>query len=247
MSQTPDISILPTDRDPMGAAILDYVRTGKAATLRVLSSMFDDDEMPVTHLFRSFAEMPPLEQKAIELARGHVLDVGAGAGCHALALQERGIEVKAVDISPLCCEAMRLRGVGDVECVNLFSPQLQGQFDTLLLLMNGTGIAGKLSRLPQLLRRLKELMADGGQVLIDSSDLKYIYEQEDGSFDIDLDGAYYGEVDYQMAYKNILGKPFDWLYTDPVLLQTVCHECGLHCEIVMQGGHYDYLARISRE
>ena len=200
----------------------------------MLSSMFEEDEMPVAHLFRSFGQMPRLEQKALEMAHGRVLDIGAGAGCHALALQERDIEVKAIDISPLSCEVMSERGIKDVECVNLFDPQLQGRYDTLLLLMNGTGIAGKLERLPSLLNRLKELLADGGQILVDSSDLRYIY----------LNAPYYGEVDYQMLYKNVKGEPFDWLYTDPALLASISKQCGLQCEIVAEGEHYDYLARL---
>lgn len=232
-------------QDPMGAAIRDYQLTGKASRLRVLSSMFDDDEMPVAHLFRTYAEMPPLERRAIDEARGRALDVGAGAGCHALALQQRGLYVKAIDISPLSCEVMRQRGIADVECVNLFNPQLQGNFDTILLLMNGTGIAGKLNRLPALLSRLKQLMAEGGQMLIDSSDLRYVYENEDGSIDIDLGGAYYGEVDYQMVYRDVKGAPFDWLYADPDALADSCRQCGLRCEIVARGGHYDYLARVT--
>lgn len=238
-------SILDKSHDPMGAAISDFHRSGKAARLRVLSSMFEEDEMPVAHLFRPFNKMPRLEQKALEMACGRVLDIGAGAGCHALALQERGIEVKAIDISPLSCEVMSERGIKNVECVNLFDPQLQGKYDTLLLLMNGTGIAGKLSRLPLLLNRLKELMAEGAQILIDSSDLKYIYENEDGSMDIDLGGNYYGEVDYQMVYKNVKGDSFDWLYVDPTLLTASCKQCGLKCEIIEKGEHYDYLAQIT--
>ena len=230
--------------DPMGAAIRDYQNNGKASRLRVLSSMFDEDEMPVAHLFRTFNQMPRLEQKALSMAKGRVLDIGAGAGCHALALQERGLEVKAIDISPLSCEVMKERGVKDVECVNLFNPQLQGKYDTLLLLMNGTGIAGKLNRLSMLLNRLKELLAEGGQILIDSSDLKYIYENEDGSMDIDLNAPYYGEVDYQMQYKNVKGEPFDWLYTDPMLLASISKQCGLNCEIVEEGENYDFLARL---
>ena len=217
-----EYTTLSPNNDPMGAAIRDYQNKGKASRLRVLSSMFDEDEMPVAHLFRTFNQMPRLEQKALSMAKGRVLDIGAGAGCHALALQERGLEVKAIDISPLSCEVMKERGVKDVECVNLFNQQLQGKYDTLLLLMNGTGIAGKLNRLSMLLNRLKELLAEGGQILIDSSDLKYIYENEDGSMDIDLNAPYYGEVDYQMQYKNIKGEPFDWLYTDPMLLASIC-------------------------
>lgn len=239
-----EYTTLSPNNDPMGAAIRDYQSKGKASRLRVLSSMFDEDEMPVAHLFRTFNQMPRLEQKALSMAKGRVLDIGAGAGCHALALQERGLEVKAIDISPLSCEVMKERGVKDAECVNLFNPQLQGKYDTLLLLMNGTGIAGKLNRLSMLLNRLKELLAEGGQILIDSSDLKYIYENEDGSMDIDLNAPYYGEVDYQMQYKNIKGEPFDWLYTDPMLLASISKQCGLNCEIVEEGENYDFLARL---
>lgn len=239
-----EYTTLSPNNDPMGAAIRDYQSKGKASRLRVLSSMFDEDEMPVAHLFRTFNQMPRLEQKALSMAKGRVLDIGAGAGCHALALQERGLEVKAIDISPLSCEVMKERGVKDAECVNLFNPQLQGKYDTLLLLMNGTGIAGKLNRLPMLLNRLKELLAEGGQILIDSSDLKYIYENEDGSMDIDLNAPYYGEVDYQMQYKNVKGEPFNWLYTDPMLLASISKQCGLNCEIVEEGENYDFLARL---
>lgn len=249
--------ILSADKDPMGAAILDYQTSGKAGKLRVLSSMFEEDEMPVKHLFRKFEDMPELEQKALHLAKGKVLDVGAGAGCHALALQEQGLNVKAIDISPLSCEVMQLRGVKDVECINLFDEHLsdgtshQGDtllnsgFDTILLLMNGTGIAGKIANLPALFNRLKALLNPGGQILIDSSDLKYIYENEDGSFDINLAGAYYGEVDYQMIYKKVKGDAFDWLYVDFPLLKSIAESCGLHCQLVAEGEHYDYLAQIN--
>ena len=149
----------------MGAAIRDFHLTGKAGRLRVLSSMFEEDEMPVAHLFRTFKDMPRTEQRALEEAYGNVLDIGAGAGCHALELQQRGKSVKAIDISPLSCEVMEERGVKDVECMNVFNPTFIGQFDTILLLMNGTGIAGKLSNLPNLLNRLKQLMSKDGQIL----------------------------------------------------------------------------------
>ena len=267
-------TILPKEKDPMGAAILDYQISGKAGKLRVLSSMFEEDEMPVKHLFRTYKDMPKLEQKALDLAKGRVLDVGAGAGCHALALQthislqneeakektQRISSVKAIDISPLSCEAMKLRGIKDVECINLFDEHLERGFDTILLLMNGTGIAGKIANLPTLFNRLKSLLHEDGQILIDSSDIKYIYENEDGSFDIDLSAPYYGEVDYQMVYdsikkkaesektqKNISikGEPFDWLYVDFPLLKSIAESCGLHCELMAEGEHYDYLAILS--
>lgn len=238
-----NIKILSKDKDPMGAAILDYQKSERVGRLRVLSSMFEEDEMPVKHLFRNLEEMPMLEQKALSLAKGKVLDVGAGAGCHALALQAQSIAVKAIDISPLSCEAMELRGVMDAECINLFDEHLETGFDTILLLMNGTGIAGKIENLPALFNRLKALLNKDGQILIDSSDIKYIYENEDGSFDINLNAAYYGEVDYQMVYKDVKGDSFDWLYVDFPLLKSIAESCGLHGELIAEGEHYDYLAR----
>ena len=109
--------------------------------------------------------------------------------------------------------------------------------------MNGTGIAGKIENLPALFNRLKALLNKGGQILIDSSDIKYIYENEDGSFDINLNTAYYGEVDYQMVYKDVKGDSFDWLYVDFPLLKSIAESCGLHGELIAEGEHYDYLAR----
>jgi len=235
--------ILSKDKDPMGAAILDYQTKGKAGKLSILSSMFEEDEMPVKHLFRNLEEMPMLEQKALSLAKGKVLDVGAGAGCHALALQAQSIAVKAIDISSQSCQAMLQRGVKDVECINLFDEHLESGFDTILLLMNGTGIAGKIENLPALFNRLKALLNKDGQILIDSSDIKYIYENEGGSFDINLNAAYYGEVDYQMVYKDVKGDSFDWLYVDFPLLKSIAESCGLHGELIAEGEHYDYLAR----
>lgn len=244
-SQIIDRSTLSPAHDPMGAAIKDYALKGHAAKLRVLSSMFDDDEMPVDHLFRTTRDMPMLEQKALQMARGRILDVGAGAGCHSLALQQEGKAVWAIDISPLSCEAMKLRGVTNVECRNLFDPELAGGYDTILMLMNGIGIAGKAERLPMVLTRLKALLNDGGQVLVDSTDLRYIYETDEDTFDLPTDG-YYGEVDYTMKYKRVEGKSFDWLYADYNLLSAAAASCHMRCTLVTKGEHYDYLAAIEK-
>lgn len=234
--------------DPMGSAILEYQKTSKAAKLRVLSSLFEEDEIPVAHLFRSEDEMPELEKVALSMAKGRVLDIGAGAGCHSLVLQERGLDVTAVDISPLSCEAMKMRGLRDVRSMDILADEGEGpwyhSFDTILMLMNGTGIAGKAEGLKPMLKKVSELLKPDGCILIDSSDLQYLYLNEDGSFDIDLCGAYYGEVDYRMVYRNVKGKPFDWLYADYSLLASACGKCGLKSEIVAEGDHYDYLAKI---
>ena len=228
----------------MGRAISDWFHTGKAGKLRVLSSMFYEDEIPVPTLFRSFNEMPVQEQKAIELCRGKVLDVGAGSGCHSIVLKERGIEATAIDISVLSVEVMRERGI-DARNVNFFDETFTEKFDTILLAMNGIGIVGKIERLPMFFRSIKRLLAPGGQVLLDSSDIRYVFMDEDGGMDIDLAAGYYGEIDYKMRYKNITGTPFDWLYIDFDTLQMYAEEHGFTCEKCIDGEHYDYLARLT--
>ena len=233
------------ENDPMGHAIADYYRHGKASRLRVLSPMFDEDEIPVATLFRSIDEMPAIEQEALKLARGNILDVGAGAGCHSLALQAMDKQVTAIDISPLAVETMAGRGVHDAVMQDFFA--LDGsRYDTILMLMNGIGIVGTLSRMPALFMQLDKLLAPGGQLLCDSSDICYVFEDEDGFIDLTGVEGYYGEVIYQMQYKSIKGEAFPWLFIDPETLREQAGLHGYHCDILVRGEHYDYLARITR-
>lgn len=238
-----DSKVLSATSDPMGLAIYDYFTTGKADTLIVHSSMFEDDEIPVPDLFRNYDHMPELEKMALDLAQGSILDVGAGSGCHSLALQEAGRKVKAIDISPLAVKVMREQGI-DADMVNFYDPSFEDRFDTVLMLMNGTGIIGNLDNMSAFFGRLKEILAPGGFLLIDSSDLRYLFEEEDGSLMIDLADDYYGLLDYQMQYKDIMGEPFDWLYVDFDTLAYYAEESGFRAELLFEGEHYDYLAKI---
>ena len=237
-------SVLNAGGDPMGAAIYDFHRNGSADVLKVYSSDFDDDEIPVSDLFRVYEDMPYIERVALDLAAGRVLDVGAGSGCHSLALAKAGKESVAIDISPLSVEVMRERGV-DARLVNLYDDSFAEKFDTVLMLMNGTGIIGTLENMETFFTRIRQLLNPGGCVLIDSSDLRYLFEEEDGSLMIDLADDYYGLVDYQMQYKDVLGEPFDWLYVDFDTLAYYAEENGFMAEMVANGEHYDYLARLT--
>ena len=234
-------TLIDIEKDPMGRAIMDFHSKGKAARLRVFSSLFYEDEIPVATLFRSFDDMPPLEQEAMRQCRGRVLDVGAGSGCHSLELMQRGLQVMAIDISELSVEVMKSRGV-DARQVNFFDKTFDEKFDTVLMAMNGIGIVGRVERLEEFFMRTKQLLAPGGRLLLDSSDIRYVFENEDGSMDIDLAAGYYGEIDYKMQYKGVKGDSFDWLYIDFETLSMYAEQCGLSCEKIMDGEHYDYLA-----
>ena len=134
-------------KDAMGRAIADYWKNKKADRLRVFSPMFEEDEIPLTTLFRNYENMPEIERKALDMATGRTLDVGAASGCHSLVLQKKGIDVTAIDISPLAVETMKNRGVQKVIEQDFFTLEGQ-QYDTILMLMNGIGIVGTLERLP---------------------------------------------------------------------------------------------------
>ena len=234
-----------TDKDPMGQAIADFHKNGKASRLRVLSPMLEEDEIPVKTLFRTLGDMPVIEQTALRQATGRILDVGAGAGCHSLALQAMGQpSVTAIDISPLAVQTMRDRGVSDVREQDFFT--LDGQYDTILMLMNGIGIVGTVNRLPAFFMQLDSLLAPGGQLLCDSSDICYIYEDEDGFIDLTGVEGYYGEMTYQMQYKGAKGDSFPWLFIDPETMGQQAAAHGFKMEIIARGDHYDYLARITR-
>ena len=252
----------------MGRAIADYWKTKTADRLRVFSPMFEEDEIPLTTLFRSYEDMHEIERKALDMARGKVLDIGAGSGCHSLVLQERDMDVTAIDISPLSVETMKERGVQKVLEQDFFTLEGQAmeqrepssllewpsrdrvrrsQYDTILMLMNGIGIVGTLERMPEFFKQLDTILASGGQVLCDSSDISYVFETEEGIIELPDDMGYYGEHSFRMQYKDTIGEPFDWLYIDADTLKQKAGRCGYAVELVAEGEHYDYLARITKK
>lgn len=232
-------------KDLFGKAILDYQTGNAPENLITETSISEEDEMSVAYLFRRYSEMPKIEQKALQLARGRVLDVGCGAGSHSLYLQnEKKLEVTSIDISPNAIEACRLQELRDTRAINIMDLEDE-KFDTILLLMNGTGIFQKLSKISGYLQKLKSLLNEGGQILIDSSDIIYMFdEDEDGGKWIPSVG-YYGEVTFTVSYKNETEEAFNWLYADYNTLQNAAHANGLNCELVLEGEHYDYLAKLT--
>lgn len=231
-------------KDIFGKALLDYFQGNYTEDLYTETNISEKDEMPLPYLFRSFEEMPKIEQKALQLSKGKVLDAGCGAGSHALYLQEKGMDVTAIDLSPGAVEVCKLRGVQNAEVIDLLD--VSEKFDTILLLMNGTGIFQNLATAPKYFNHLKSLLNPGGQILIDSSDLIYMFdEDEDGGVWVSGDKDYYGELTFKMSYKGEVSEDFDWLYIHFELLKEVSLEAGLQCELVLEGEHFDYLAKLS--
>jgi cyclopropane fatty-acyl-phospholipid synthase-like methyltransferase len=224
--------------DIFGEALQDQFIKGTTETLWLHNSYDAPEEMPVDIFFRGPEEMPEIELKALALCRGTVLDAGAGAGSHALWLQQQKLEVTALDISEKATAIMKQRGVKKVLQQDLFSLKGQ-QFDTLLLLMNGIGLTGSIAGLQDFLQWSKSLLKKDGQLLFDSSDIAYLYQ--DIAFP---QNKYYGEVAYQYEYKQQKGKWFNWLYVDQAMLLKLAKEAGWQCEIVLEDEYDQYLAQL---
>ncbi|MBI9032868.1 MAG: class I SAM-dependent methyltransferase [Bacteroidales bacterium] len=229
----------------MGYALFDFQTNGvHEAEITVKSSLTTDDIIPVDYLFRNYDEFPEIERLAVNKANGRILDIGAGAGSHSLYLQSKGCDVTANDISTGSIEVMQERGVRKLLKSDFFEISDQ-KFDTLMLMMNGIGIVGDLMGLKRFLFHAKKLLNPGGQILLDSSDILYMFEEEDGSYLVDLNADYYGVVNFQMSYKEITGDSFNWLYVDFDTLKEVAQKCGFECELLCEDDHFQFLARLS--
>ncbi len=221
-----------------------YLKGNFSAAVKVVSDIAVDDEIPVRYLFRSRSFMPELEQMALDLCRGRVLDIGAGAGSHSLVLHHEGLEVTSLDISPGAVDIMRDRGLTRVEHSSLWD-YTEGGFDTLLLMMNGIGVVGDLKGLNRFLMSIDQWLAPGGQILLDSSDIRYLFD-EGLERSVLQHKSYHGIIQYQMSFGDVLGEPFDWLYLDFPRLEVHARVFGFHAEKLIEGPHYEYLARLRK-
>ncbi|MBN2237564.1 MAG: methyltransferase domain-containing protein [Bacteroidales bacterium] len=236
---------LKREEDRMGFALSNFKNKNGESKLDVLCDKAEDETYDLAYFFRSYDTMPETEQMALDLAKGKVLDVGSGTGIHALVLQEKGLDVKAIDISPFAVDLAKQMGVNTVFCQNFYDLQ-QEKYDTLLFLMNGIGLVETLDGFEMFFAKCDELLSADGQILFDSSDLIYLYEEEDGSYRIDLNDSYYGEVQFQVEYQGKKGDAFRWLFIDFANLSYIAEQFGFQAELVFEDEHYNYLARIIR-
>jgi len=231
-------------QDIFGKALLDYYHGNYSEDIVTETNISEEDELRLPYLFRNYTEMPALEQKALDLANGKILDVGCGAGSHSLYLQKKNKQVTAIDISEGAVKVTQLRGVKDVRNSNVLD--ISGEkFDTILLLMNGTGIFEKVASVSKYLQYLKTLLTTNGQIFIDSSDLKYMYDKSDeGGIWVPSD-RYYGELDFILKYKGEESESFPVLYMDEALFERSCVENKMTFELITRGDHFDYLVRLT--
>lgn len=227
--------------DLFGQALYDFYNHATDAPLLLHNEYGAPEEVPLSRFFSDKSDFPAIENYALQLMHGRILDVGAASGRHAHYLQQKGLQVYPLDISTKCCEVMRASGVQNVLRGDIFSFEHPHAFDTIGLLMNGFGIAQSIHNLPGLLDHLKKLLAPGGYIIADSSDISYLYEDTNLPQD-----KYFGELFYQYEYKGIKGSPFHWLYIDQERLKDVAAESGMTCQVIYEDDTDAYLVKMQK-
>lgn len=225
--------------DVQGKALLDYYLGKEKVRLKLHTSYGPPENMPVEVFFREKEDYSKLEKLALRQCRGKVLDIGAGAGSFALELQKQGMEVCAMEVSALSCRIMEQRGVNWVVQQDVWQYG-EEKFDTLLLMMNGLGLAASLDQLPVLMQKLKGMLLPGGQIICDSSDITYLYLGA-----LKPENRYFGEIDYCYEYEGVQGEKFSWLYVDEHTLNISLAPLALKVEILYRNRNDQYLARIT--
>lgn len=231
--------------DPLGKALLDYLEKPDInAKINVFSTTMESNPLSVPFLFRTFEGMPLIEKKALELCKGKILDIGAGAGSHALELQKKGMNVSVLDNSKGAIEAMKIRGLKNVFHQNIFE-HTENQYDTLLMMMNGIGLVGNLEGLDKFLNQVKKILNPKGQIILESSDIQHLYNEITIEALLNYPNRYYGIVTYWMEYKNQKSELFDWLFIDFERLKKHCSKNEFRLEKIYEGKDNNFLGRIT--
>jgi SAM-dependent methyltransferase len=232
---------------PHGAALLDYFTGETSAAVVVHGDDGETETVPIRVFFRGPADFSALEEAALDLCRGRVLDAGAGSGCHSLVLQEQGLSVCAIDITPEAVEVMRKRGVEDARCADVFSFAAD-PFDTVLLMMNGIGVVGDLAGLDRFLAGVGRLLTPDGQILLDSYDPGGTGDRENAAPPAARarPNRYSGEMRFRLEYKGAIGPSLKWLFVDSATLAEHARRGDWSCEVIWQEEEGHYLARLTR-
>ncbi len=237
----------PASWRPHGRALLDFCNGDTSAEIVVNGDDGETEVVPIRVFFRGPSEFSALEEAALDLCRGRVLDAGAGAGCHSLVLQERDLSVCAIDLAPEAIEVMQRRGVKDARCADISHFQ-EGRFDTILLMMNGIGVVGDLAGLDRFLAEAHRLLAPDGQILLDSYDPNWTDDPDEAAAPErkTLAGRYIGEMRFRLEYKGKQGPSLAWLFLDATLLAERAMRAGWSCDLIWQEEEGHYLARLTR-
>jgi len=237
--------------DAFGRMIYDYYRGDRsgAEIIERDDGYFDASGGPAVY-FREYKDWSAHERKAMQLVRGRVLDVGCGAGRNALYLQDRGLDVVGIDVSPLAVKIARKRGVREARrlSVTKVGPRL-GVFGTILMMGNNLGLFGSRERARWLLRRFKRLTTDDARIIAESV---HVYRTADPDhrayhrFNRER-GRMGGQIRIRVRYKRYVTPWFDYLFVSQSELRDILDGTGWHAQRFLESGGPTYIAVMEKD
>ncbi|WP_286672170.1 class I SAM-dependent methyltransferase [Halorarius halobius] len=204
--------------DAYGAAIRDHHEGEESFELVERDDGFVSPSGGPPMYFADPEEWPDREHAAMERVEGRVLDVGCGAGRHALYLQERGHDVVGIDVSPGAVEVARDRGVDARECDVADVRDLDaGTFDTVVMGGNNFGLVGTRTTAPGVLAGLAAVTTDDARLLAETRDVHANPTPEHRAYhDLNRErGRLPGALRIRVRYKRKATPWFDYLMVSP--------------------------------
>ncbi|MFQ5489615.1 MAG: class I SAM-dependent methyltransferase [Phycisphaerae bacterium] len=237
----------PQAMEPFGQALLAHFQGDAAAEFIIHRDDGQETALPASIFFRDASEFTPIDRAAMDRCAGHVLDVGAGSGLHSLFLQQKGLSVTAIDISPQAVNVMKQRGLADVYRADIIDFQ-GGPFDTLLMLGHGIGMVETLAGLDRFLTHAHVLLTDNGQVLLDSLDVRLTDDPSNLAYQLAnrRAGRYFGEIRMKVEFQDRHSPQYGWLHVDTRTLEHHARTAGWQCETIRQETTGDHLTRLTR-
>jgi SAM-dependent methyltransferase len=231
---------------PLGAALLAFHNGRHDAVLGIESDVFDSEDVAVRLYYRPDEDpLPDLDRRALDRCTGRVLDAGAGAGRHALDLQCRGLEVTALDVSTDAVRVMQDRGISDVRQGDIYTSDL-GTYDTILLLMNGIGLAGGPEGLKKLFDRFRRLLRSSGRVIFDAAglDAAVLKDEFEELAEMAIGRPQLGEVFFRLTFDDLQGSWYPWLFPTSTQLAKAARDAGFEFTIIGRGARGAFLGEM---
>ncbi len=202
--------------------------------------------------FRDYKQWSRLERRAIKFARGRILDIGCGAGRHALHLQQEGFDVTGIDNSPGAVKVCGLRGlkktlVRPITEVNKFRPK---SFDAILMFGNNFGLFGSAIGAKRILKKLTRITTSDARIIAGTrnpyktSDPDHLeYHQWNKRR-----GRMPGQIRVRVRFGKIIGQWFDYLFVSPEEMEDILRNTDWQIErfIGLEEANYFAILRKKR-
>jgi 2-polyprenyl-3-methyl-5-hydroxy-6-metoxy-1,4-benzoquinol methylase len=213
----------------------------------------DDGFIEAAEIKRYFTkpnEFSTSEKKILNMAKGRVLDVGCGAGRHAIYLQQKGLDVTGIDNSPGAIKVSKLRGLKKtkllpIEDVDKFN---ENSFDTVIMMGNNFGLFGTPTKAKQLLKKFYKVVSPNGQIIAENFDphktknpVHLAYHKKNKQ-----QGKLAGEITMRLRHSINTGGWFQYLFVSIPELKEIVKDTGWKVDKIIKTTDSGYIAILKK-